>query len=306
MTTRRTLMHVARLAFVAACVVALVVSFRGHGAEIAAALAEVSVPGLAIALVATAVGHVATVRVWMQVIHAFGVHIPAPQSSAIYLVSQLGKYIPGSVWSIGAQAHMAAAFRAKPRVTAAAGLVTLGYFVGSGALVSSALASFGLLDTPWPRALSAVLAVAALLALTPPVVTRAAAVASGAAPSLSWAATAGTLGWCALLWTAWSIGVVAPFGDYPHLVTVIGAFGICYAVGVLIVLAPAGIGPREALLIALLAPTSSVAHAAALALVSRLVHAVVDVCAAAGTWWWARSTRQPADGQLADAAESES
>ena len=302
MPTRRTLLQAARLGFVVACIVALTVSFRGHGAEIAAALADVTIPGLAIALLATAVGHVATVRVWMQVIDAFGLRIPTAQSSAIYLVSQLGKYIPGSLWSIGAQAQMAARFRAKPRVTAGAGLVTLGYFVGSGALVSATLASVGLVETPWPRALNAVAAAVCAIALTPPVVKRAAAIAAGASPTLTWRRTAATLAWCTLLWTAWSIGLVAPFGDYAHLVTAVGAFGICYAVGVLVILAPAGIGPREALLIALLAPTSSVAHAAALALVSRLVHATVDVSAAAVSWLWARNTRAEHDPHLTDAA----
>lgn len=282
-------MKFARIAFVATCLLALAIGFRGHGAQIADALKDVSVPGLAAALAATTVGHLATVRVWINVIDGFGLRIPTRQSTAIYFVSQLGKYIPGSVWSIGAQAQMAANFSAKPRVTAAAGLVTLGYLVGSGALVGSALAACGLADLPWPRSLSAVVAVAAAVSLTPPVVRRAATLASATTPSLTWTHTASTLGWCSLLWTAWSVGVVAPFGDYADLLTVVAAFGICYAIGVLIILAPAGLGPRDALLIALLTPGSSVAHAAAIAMVSRLVHAVVDVSMAGTTWLWARS-----------------
>ena len=291
MPTRHFVMQALRIAFIAACIVALVMGFRGHGRQIVDALSQVSVPGVLLALVATFIGHVATVAVWTRVASAFGLRIPIVQSAAIYYVSQLGKYIPGSVWSIGAQAHMASEYHAKPRVTAGAGLVTLGYFVASGGLVGTAFAAVGWLEAPWPRALSALAALALAISLTPPVIKRAAKIASGVTPSLTWAGAATSVAWCAVLWSAWSIGVVAPFGDFEHVVTVAGAFGICYAVGVLIILAPAGIGPREALLIALLAPVTSVPHAAALALVSRLVHATVDVSVAAGSWAWAKATR---------------
>lgn len=306
MAPRRAVVQAARIAFVVACVVALIVGFRGHGDEIADALASVSFGGVVIAVLATLVGHAATAAVWMRVTDAFGMRIPVPQSASIYFVSQLGKYIPGSVWSIGAQAHLASAFHAKPRVTAGAGLVTLGYFVGSGALISTAIAAAGFVDAPWPRGLSALVAAAAAVCLTPPVVKRAARLAAGAAPALTWRTTGAIAALCVALWSAWCLGVVAPFGDYQHFATVLGTFGICYAVGVLVILAPAGIGPREALLIAMLAPAMSVPHAAAVALVSRLVHAVTDVCAAVATWMWARSTRSDQHSQLANGTGPES
>lgn len=284
-------MNVARITFLIACAAFLIVGFRGHGPEIAAALAQVSILGLVLAVVATLAGLAAAAAVWVRVTTDFGMQIPVRDSASIYFIGQLGKYIPGSVWSIGAQAQMASTFQAKPRVGAAAGLVTLGYFVASGALVGTVLASLGYVDTPWPRWLSALGALALAVSVTPPVIQRAAKIAAGVPLPLTWARSAGHLALCGLLWSAWGLGVVAPFSDYEHVATATGAFGICYAVGVLIILAPAGLGAREALLIALLAPTTSVAHAAAVALISRLVHATSDVVAAAGTWMWARSAR---------------
>jgi uncharacterized membrane protein YbhN (UPF0104 family) len=279
-------MHVARITFLVACAAFLIVGFRGHGPEIAAALTQVSVSGLVLAVIATLAGLAAAAAVWVRVTADFGMQIPVRESASIYFVGQLGKYIPGSVWSIGAQAQMASAFQAKPRVGAGAGLVTLGYFVASGALVGTTLATLGFVDVPWPRALSAVATLALAASLTPPVIQRAAKIAAGVPLPLTWSRSAGHLALCGLLWSAWSVGVVAPFGDYEHVVTAAGAFGVCYAV-----LAPAGLGAREALLIALLAPTTSVAHAAAVALISRLVHATSDVVAAVATWTWARSSR---------------
>ena len=58
-----------------------------------------------------------------------GAALPLREGLATFFVGQLGKYIPGSVWSIGAQAQMAARRSVPPRVTVAAGLLFLGYHV---------------------------------------------------------------------------------------------------------------------------------------------------------------------------------
>jgi uncharacterized membrane protein YbhN (UPF0104 family) len=301
MPSRQVVLQVARVAFLAACAAFLVWGFQGHGDDIADALTRVSAGGIVLAVGATLTGLAAMAGVWVRVTADFGMRIPVPQSASIYFLGQLGKYIPGSVWSIGAQAQMATAFQARPRVGAGAGLVTLGYFVASGGLVGAALAALGLVDAPWPRSLSLLAAAALAVSLTPPVITRAAKLVAGTPLTLTWTRTLGNLGLCAVLWAAWSVGVVAPFGDFEHIVTAAGAFGLCYAVGVLVFLAPAGLGAREALLIALLAPTTSVAHAAAIALVSRLVHATSDVTAALVAWGWAKRARKPSDPHAADA-----
>ena len=63
-----------------------------------------------------------------------------------------------------------------------------------------------------------------------------------------------------------------------------------YAVGVVVVVAPAGVGAREAVFVLLLTPLTSVAAATALALLARVVHTAADGLMAAG-WSVSRSCR---------------
>lgn len=293
MSARRVIKTVAPWIFVLACVAFGVLSFRGKGDEIASALTTVRPAGLVVAYAATIFGLLAQVTVWRNVAADFGLRIPVAPATSLYFIGQLGKYIPGSVWSIGVQAHLASAFKAKPRVTAGAGLVALGYCVATGALVGTALCAAGVAEAPWPRWISLLTAVGAALSLTPPVINRAGSIAAGSPLTMTWARCAANVALCAVLWAAWSLGVAAPFGEYRHGLVVAAAFGLSYALGVVIILAPAGLGPREALFIALLAPVVTLPAAAAMAVVSRLTHAAADVSIAVATWAWARRA-QPA------------
>lgn len=291
MTLRQAVARIAPYAFVLLCLVFAVASFRGRGGEIATALTQVSVGGAAVAYATTLVGLLAAAAVWRNVTDDFGLHIPPAESTSIYFISQLGKYIPGSVWSIGVQAQLAATFKAERRVTAGAGLVTLGYLVASGALVGTTLAAVGAVALPWPPAVSAAAAVAAAVGLSPAVINRIGTIAAGQPLAIGWPNALHNLAMCLLMWAVWPIGVVAPYAEYAHVVTVAGVFGLCYALGVVIILAPAGLGPREALFVTLLAPVVSLPAAVALAIVSRLVHVVADVTIALASWAWARRVR---------------
>jgi len=300
-SARRVIKRAAPYVFVLACLAFGVLSFKGKGDEIADALSTVRPLGLVVAYVATIAGLAMQVTVWRNIAADFGLRIPVAPATSLYFIGQLGKYIPGSVWSIGVQAHLASAFRARPRVTAGAGLVALGYCVASGALVGAALSAAGVAEAPWPRWISAVAAVGAALSLTPPVINRAGSIAAGSPLTMTWARGAANTALCAALWAAWSVGVAAPFGEYRQGLVVAAAFGLSYALGVVIILAPAGLGPREALFIALLAPVVTLPTAAAMAVVSRLTHAAADLSIALATWVWARRT-QPAAHQSTESA----
>jgi hypothetical protein len=96
-----------------------------------------------------------------------------------------------------------------------------------------------------------------------------------------------------VVWAAYGAAstllVPPPGGGAGTALLVTGAVAAAYLVGVLVVIAPAGVGAREATLGFLLAPTA----AAAVALLSRLVHTVGDLALAGTAWWLARESRPP-------------
>jgi len=79
-------------------------------------------------------------------------------------------------------------------------------------------------------------------------------------------------------------------------VTVVGAFALAWVVGLVVVVAPAGVGAREGALVLLLAGTMGTGDALVLALLSRAVLVVVDLISAAATLG-GRSRRRPVPGE---------
>ena len=100
----------------------------------------------------------------------------------------------------------------------------------------------------------------------------------------------------AVAWLCYSVALVllSPGLPWHDVAALGGAFALAYAVGVVVVLAPAGVGAREALFVLLLTPVTSVAAATALALLARVVHTAADGVMAAGWWYAARGSVQPA------------
>ena len=97
----------------------------------------------------------------------------------------------------------------------------------------------------------------------------------------------------AVTWSAYAVALVllSPGLPWHDVAAFGGAFALAYAVGVVIVFAPAGVGARETLFVLLFAPLTGVAAATALALLARVVHTVADGLMAAGWWYAARRVR---------------
>jgi uncharacterized membrane protein YbhN (UPF0104 family) len=70
----------------------------------------------------------------------------------------------------------------------------------------------------------------------------------------------------------------------------VGAFAIAWAAGFIVPGAPAGLGVREAVLIALIAPSMQAGIAVACVGLHRLITALVDAAAALGGYAWMAST----------------
>ncbi len=268
---------------------------RSSGPEIRAALANTSPVRVVVACVVVMAGLSLTAAIWRRILAGYGHALPVRAASAIFFVGQLGKYIPGSIWSLGAQADMARAHRVPPRTTVAVGLLFLWVHLASAVAVSALLgdlAAWPALDHPWLRVMTAV---AALVGLMPGVLAWVGdRLARADVPlRLTWRDSGWLIGIMSVVWLAYGLGLVlvVPPDDLAEaggisavLAPFTGAFAIAYVVGVLVILAPAGVGAREATLIALLAPVLGLPVAAATALMIRAVHTVCDFAIAAIAW----------------------
>lgn len=292
---------------------------RGYHEQIVSAIGRSSPVRVLGAVLLVLVGLAVTGAVWRAVLTGFGHHVPQRPAASIFFVGQLGKYIPGSVWSLGAQADMARSFRVPGRTTVAAGLVFLYVHVVSAlpvatllgrwdgpeqpvdeALVRSGPLAAGITDLPWWVALLACATTVVLLC--PPVLGLIGRLLAGREQPLrlTWARSALLMALMSVTWGLYGVGVllVIPPTDLAGAGGLVGlwapvtaAFAAAHMVGVLIVLAPAGAGARELTLIGLLAPMLGVPTATAAALLTRVVHTVDDFLIAGMAWACARTQR---------------
>lgn len=271
---------------------------RAHAPAIADALARTSPGRVVAACVLVLAGLALTGSVWRRILAAHGHTVPPVPAAAIFFVGQLGKYIPGSVWSLGAQADMARRVGVPPRTTVAVGLLFLWVHVVTAVPLGAIAAARAVAGIPRSGVVAAALIVAAL-ALAPPVLTRLADVLAGAPEpiSLDWADVGGLVVRMSGVWLLYGTAallVVPPDalsqagGTAAQLIPVTAAFAASYVLGVVVVLAPAGLGAREATMVALLAPTLGLPVAAATTLLIRAVHTVCDFTIAGISWAVAR------------------
>jgi glycosyltransferase 2 family protein len=286
--TRARALDAARILFVLLTVGFAWWGFRGRWGEIGAALADTSPPALVAAIGVTVLGLALTAVLWRRLLARCGSPLPERDASGIFLVGQLGKYIPGTVWTFAAQAQLARRSGVPARHSVAASGVFLLLHTATGAVLGAAAVAVGVLEADGPRWLWALGALGALAGLLPPVVSRIAAVVNGSAVPLALRDVGYAVLVMAGVWTAYGVGVLllllpGPAGP-ADLPAVVAAFALSHVAGVLLVVAPAGLGAREGVLIALLQPVAGLDAAIAVALLARVVHTTSDFALAGAAW----------------------
>ncbi len=278
--------------FFAIAVALLIYSVLTRREELGEALTRLDRWAVLVSLVLAAAGLVAQMLSWRALLAGTG---PVPSlraSSRIYFHGQLGKYVPGSVWAVVAQAELGRAHkisRARSGVVALGALAVLLVVGGAVAVVGLAAGQAGSLSTYWWAV--AVVPIGAV-GLAPPVFNRVVARllrllhrgdqtvrVSGRGVGLSAL-------WAAVMWLLFGLHAAVlvhslhPGSPGQVLVLSTGAFALAWVVGFLVVIAPAGTGPREAALVLTLAPVLDGSDALLVALVSRVLMVVVDAGAA--------------------------
>jgi len=283
--------------------VAVVVALGRNWHAVARDLSRAAAGPMVVAGILALVGPVLTMLGWRVLLSDAGSPLPVPPAAGIFFVGQLGKYLPGSVWTVVAQAEMGSALHIPRRRSAVVGLVSIGLGILTGLLAGLPALPMLLRRDESGSGWWLVLAVPLLaLACWPPLLNRAVAVGlrllrrDPPEHDLSGRAVLTSVGLLLGAWLCFGVhtmvlaAAVSGTGDLGGLALGAGSgYALAASLGMLAVVAPAGVGVREAVLVLLLGTTMTVSSATAVVLLSRLVITLADVLLALLAWLYARS-----------------
>lgn len=230
---------------------------------------------------------------WRALLADLGSPLPFAVAAKVMFVGQLGKYLPGSVWAFVAQVELAkdreVARQRGIAATVLAVVVTLTVNLAVAAATLPLVSEEAARRWWWVLACAPVL----LALLHPRVVTwalhsavrlarRSRDIPEAELERVSGRGMAAAVGWSLVSWiplaaSVWLLTAGAG-GDGPAaLPAAAGAYALAWTLGVLFIIAPAGLGVREVVLVVGLAPVLSPGSALVVAVLSRLVMTVADV-----------------------------
>ncbi|MEV7932084.1 lysylphosphatidylglycerol synthase domain-containing protein [Curtobacterium sp. NPDC089185] len=287
----KTVVRVSALVLALALCVAFLVPRAG---DIADAFTRQDPWTLVLAFVLGAAATYVTFLSWRSLMSGAGHRIPIAAAQRVFFLSQIGKYIPGSVWPIVAQADLGREHRVPPARSVAVGMLTLLVSCGAGVSVAAVTIPFVQPDA-FARYWYVVLLVpVVLVALHPAVLRFGLRLASKVTRrdlgtiDIRLAAVLRAFGWAVLAWLVFGLHialVLAPLGplDVRVATLAVGAYALAWLVGFLVFFLPAGLGGREAVLTALLTAGVPLGASAAVsvAVMSRVLLTVVDLVFAA-------------------------
>lgn len=273
--------------------------------EVVQALGRLDLGLVTAAAAVTAVQLMVTGMVWRALLADLGSPLPLPLAARVFFVGQIGKYVPGSLWPVVMQAELARDHGVPRRRTASATLVMLLLGAATALMVALVSAPFvpqvGHGRYTWLLLLVVPLVVALHPRLLGPVLDRLLGVLGGEPlehpPSAT--GTAIATGWALASWLGaglqvWLLGgaLGAPL-TWRTLALAVAGYAFAWAAGLLVVVAPAGVGAREVVLIAVFGPVLGDAGAVlVLVLASRVLFTLADLTAA-GLAWAAGGRPQP-------------
>jgi uncharacterized membrane protein YbhN (UPF0104 family) len=225
---------------------------------------------------------------WKAILADFGSRVPLTGGMRVFFIGQAGKYVPGKVWPILAQVKLGRDYQVPGRASAAAVGIFMVIVLGSGLLVAVCLLPVVLGTGAFGSYWWALLALpAAAIVLWPPVLNRGLAWAMRLARRepmprpLSAAGIARAVGWSLLMWLCYGVHfwVLLAALDAPdsNLLLATGGFAAAWCIGFMLLIAPAGLGPRELALVVLLSSTVTQPVVLVAAVVSRLLMTAGDL-----------------------------
>lgn len=282
----------ARRTFVVLAIGAAVVALVVQREAVGEALQRASWPLVLVALALSFVGVLLAAMSWRSVSAGFGAPLGVRDAAVVYLVGQVGKYIPGGVWNLAASAELGHDRGvARRRIVGTLLLAALLSAVVGGLLTM--LTMPGVPGTPLAgRGWLAWLAPLALLAVLPPVLDKVLSVmlqVSRQEPvrdRIDLRTTAAACAWSLLSWLAFGLLVwvlAVAVGAEPGMTLLrlsVGGYAAAWIVGSALFFLPAGVGAREAVLGLALSPVLDPGGILVVVLLSRVLVTAGDLAGA--------------------------
>jgi len=228
------------------------------------------------------------IETWRRVVISQGERLTVRAAARIWLLANLGKYLPGKIWAIAGAAVLAERAGVRRTVAVTAALVLQALALGSGVVVVG-LTSGAFHPGSWVAYGAGILGAAALIVVAL-LCTR---------PALTWIQRRLPAGWPvlepvgpgvalaglavnAVAWGCYGASLVfLARGLTPDAVPdwqlATAVFTSSYLIGLLALFAPAGLGPRESMFILLLAGPLGLKPAVGLAAASRILFTLAEL-----------------------------
>jgi hypothetical protein len=302
--TRLKILTVLRVAIALITLAAVVYAVARNWSDVSVHLGRVSLGTFAWSTLAAAAGTWLTMIGWKTLLRDLGSDLHMAPASGVYFVGQLGKYLPGSLWSVLVQADIASHLKVPRRRTAVTGLLTLGLALLTGFLVGLPAASYLLTRTSSGFDWWLLLGIPILLVLCVPRLLNAiidrmlrTLRREPLERGLSTGAVLRAVATFVLVWVFFGLhtlllarAVAGAGAPQAQLTTAsMTGYALSVSLGMLTIVLPAGLGAREGLLTLILSTAIPTPAAAAVAIMSRFIVTIVDVVAALGGWLYARS-----------------
>jgi glycosyltransferase 2 family protein len=281
------------LRWVRLALIAVLVGFAGwaiakNWSAVAVALTQIPPWAVVVAFVPGYLAMGTAVFVWRALMTDLGQHLTVRQAARIFYPSQLGKYVPGSVWSIATQIELSREHNIPKRTNVTTGVLAIAISITSGlslAAVMLALTGGTALHHYWwillviplflvalhPRVLGNALNLVLRLVRREPLPRTPTWAGLGRVAALQ------TLLWVLMGLQAWVLLVGFGAPALRSLPVAIGGYALAYALGQLAVGLPAGAGVRDAALTLALSTVVATPTALVVALLSRVILTVVDL-----------------------------
>jgi len=233
------------------------------------------------------------VEAWRRVVVAMRQQLAWLPAARICMLANLGKYIPGKVWSVAGAAFLAQQAGVAPAAAVAAAIVLQALALASGVVLVAVVAPAAFAGVGSWLVTATVIAGAAALAgvvvLTwPPALRRLQRLLPRSVPELQAVppgAMAAAFAANVIAWAAYGLAFQwLARGLTPDATLAWGqaaaVFTLSYLVGLVAVFAPAGVGPRESVFVLVLQGPLGLKLAVALAVASRVLLTITELGAA--------------------------